>query len=259
MRVRSTRSSPSALVAVAALAVAGTAARAEDTIYGPDGAPTVVQRKLHTMTGRWEVGLAFAVATNTSLVDQYGLLLSLGYHPVEWLDVGLDALGASTQLSGLSYAIRADLRPRAKGVLKDEFANAGQLKAAGFAAARLAPIYGKLNLASELAVHFQAYVLGGAGLGSLHHESVNLCAQPGTAPCADGQFQTSDAVKPVGELGLGFRFYLGDRLSLRTEVRGLLFPDSFREQSDVTVPSSGSDHSVLGLIVLFDAGVSVIF
>ncbi len=247
-----------AAVAIASGAGVGDA-RAEDTIYGPDGAPTIVQHKLHAMTGRWELGLAGTIATNTSLVDQYGALLSLSYHPNEWLDLGADALGDFSQLSGLSYAIRADLRPRAKGTFKDEFANAGQLRRAAFGVVRLAPIYGKLNLASEVSIHFQAYLLGGAGAGYLHHESVNLCAQPGTAQCADGQFQTSDATKPMAELGGGFRFYLGDRWSFRTEVRSVLFQDSYREQNDVTIPSSGADHSYLGLIVLFVAGVSVIF
>src|SRR5256885_8157432 len=56
------------------------AARAEDVIYGPDGAPTVVQRKLHAMSGRWEAGLSFDVALNTALVNQVGGLLSVSYH-----------------------------------------------------------------------------------------------------------------------------------------------------------------------------------
>lgn len=261
MRVPSARSHRLARLVVLAIALAGAgpAARAEDAVYGPDGAPTVVQRKLHKMTGRWELGLAGTLAANTALVDQYGALLSVGYHPNEWLDLGADALGDFSRLSGLSHAIRAQLPARARSTFKDEFANAGQLRGAAFGVARLAPIYGKLNLASELSFHFQAYLLGGAGAGYLHHESVNLCAEAGTAPCPDGQFQSSDAVKPMGELGAGFRFYLGDRSSLRTEVRSLLFPDSYRQQSDVTIPSSGSDHGYLGLIVLFVAGVSVIF
>jgi hypothetical protein len=40
--------------------------------------------------------------------------------------------------------------------------------------ARVAPIYGKLNLAGELPVHFQAFLTFGAGAALLRHESVNL-------------------------------------------------------------------------------------
>lgn len=236
------------------------AARAEDVVYGPDGAPTVVQHKLHTMTGRWELGMAAATAINTSLVDTYGGIVSLTYHPNEWLDFGGDGLVDYTQLSGLSDAIRADLRtPRSAKSPRDELANASQIRAAAFGMARLAPIYGKLNLASELKIHFQAYALAGAGAGYLHHESVNLCAKGGTQGCGQGQFQTSDSVKPMGEAGLGMRFYAGARWSVRTEVRSVLFRDTYKERNDLTNPDSGTSRGYLGLVVLFAAGASVTF
>lgn len=234
-------------------------ARAEDVVYGPDGAPTVVQRKLYTMTGRWEVGLAGTAALNTSLVDQFGGLLSVGYHPNEWLDLGFDGLGDFTRLSSLTDEIRSHLRARSKDRPKDEFANASQLRAAGFGSARLAPLYGKLNIASELSVHFQAYAVLGAGAGFVHHESVNLCAQAGTTACPDGSFQTSDAVKPMGEVGGGFRFYLSQSWSLRTEVRAFLFADTYKEANDLTNPASGTPRTYLGTIVMVLAGVSRTF
>ena len=56
-------------VALFALALlASHAAHAEEVIYGPDGAPTVVQRKLYPMTGRWELGLGAGVVTLASLL-----------------------------------------------------------------------------------------------------------------------------------------------------------------------------------------------
>ena len=48
---------------LAALCLLGASgAPAEELVYGPDGAPTVVQRKLHAMTGRWEAGASFGIA-----------------------------------------------------------------------------------------------------------------------------------------------------------------------------------------------------
>ena len=240
--------------------VAAAAAHAEDVVYGPDGAPTVVQRKLHTMTGRWELGLSGAVATNTSLVDSWGAILSVTNHPNEWLDFGGEGLVNYTQLSALSDNIRADLRtPRVKTPFRDELANASQVRAAAFGMARLAPIYGKLNLASELKIHFQAYALAGAGAGYVHHESVNLCGVAGTQGCPAGAFQTADSVKAMGEAGLGMRFYAGERWSVRAEMRSLLFPDSYKEGNDLTNPASGTQRNYLGLVVLFVAGASVTF
>src|SRR5438105_4104579 len=181
------------------------AARAEEVIYGPDGAPTVVQHKLYTMTGRWEVGAGFDTAVNTPLVDQLGGMVEVAYHLTEWLDLGLEGLFNHTALSNLAQNVRADLRGRTRTPQKDEFANDNQMRTGVFAVARFAPIYGKFNLASEIKVHFQAFLLGGVGGAQVHRESVNLCNDTGTLTCTN--FQQSDATKGVGLIGGGFRFY----------------------------------------------------
>ena len=239
------------------LACAALAARAEEVVYGPDGAPTVVQRKLHTMTGQWEAGLSFGIAMNTALVDQLGGILSLSYHPNEWLDLGGEVLLNRASLSTLARNTRADLRPRNLGQVRDEMANDNQLRAGAFAVGRIAPIYGKFNLASELRVHFQAFLLGGAGAAQVHRESVNLCAEPGTGSCQS--FQQSDAVTGVGLVGGGFRFYFNQRWSLRTEVRGYLFRSSYKRGNDLTDPSTGAQKPYLAAVATFGAGLSFLF
>src|SRR5258705_9967481 len=222
------------------------AARAQDAIYGADGAPAAVQAKLYSMSGRWEVGGAFGMALNTALVDQLGGILSLSYHPNEWLDVGVEGLLNHASLSGLALNARADLRPRAPGQVGDEMANDNQLRGGAFAVARVAPIYGKFNLASELRVHFQAFLLGGAGAAQVHRESVNLCADPGTGVCQN--YQQSDSIAGVGLLGAGFRFYFNQRWSLRTEVRGYFFRSSYKRSNDLTEPSTGSPAHYLATV-----------
>lgn len=254
-------------IALAVVIAAALPSRAEETIYGPDGAPTVVQRKLYTVTGRWEAVALFDVAMNTALVSQLGGVAGVAYHPNEWLDVGAEALLNSTALSTLALNVRTFSRPRTPSPnhcaaqpypgCTDEFANDNQLRYGGFALARFAPIYGKFNLASEVSVHFQAYLLGGAGVASVHRESVNLCADPGTTTCQT--YQQSDAIKPVGEIGGGFRFYLGRTWSLRAEVRGYLFSSSYKQANDLTDPSTGLPHSYLAGIATFAAGLSVFF
>jgi outer membrane beta-barrel protein len=232
-------------------------ARAQEAIYGPDGAPTVVQRKLHPISGRWEAAASFDVALNGALVDQLGGVAGVFYHPNEWLDLGAEALVHHTALSALAEDVRNKLRPRIAGAVRDEFENDNQLRAAAFAVARFAPIYGKLNLAGELKVHFQAFLVGGAGAGSVHRESVNLCADPGTGTCQS--FQTSDTIRPVALIGAGFRFYLGQRWSLRTEIRAHLFPSSYKVGSDVTDPSSGRSVRYLAALATFGTGLSFLF
>jgi len=247
-----------ALHVLAALCFLGASgAWAEEIVYGPDGAPTVVQRKLHAMTGRWEAGASFGIALNNALIDQIGGLLSLSYHPNEWLDFGAEALLNHTGLSDLARNVRGDLRPRTAGQVGDEFRNDNQLRLGGFAVARVAPIYGKLNLASELRVHFQAFLLGGAGIAQIHRESVNLCADPGTGVCQS--FQQSDALTGTGIAGAGVRFYFNQRWSLVSEVRGYLFRSSYKRANDLTQPSSGSPSHYLAAIAMFTGGMSFLF
>jgi outer membrane beta-barrel protein len=238
-------------------AMAATATRAQEVIYGPDGAPTVVQRKLYSMTGRWEAGASFGVALNTALVDQVGGSASLAWHPNEWLDLAGELLLNRTGLSSLAQNVRADLRPRSAGQTGDEFRNDNQLRAGAFGVARMAPIYGKLNLASELRVHFQAFLLAGAGAAQVHRESVNLCADPGTGACQS--FQQSDSIAPVAVLGGGLRFYVNQRWSVRAEVRTHLFRSSYKAANDLTEPTSGSVRHYLASVATFGAGVSLLF
>jgi outer membrane beta-barrel protein len=245
------------IVAVS-LSVASAAARADD---GPDA--NRVQRKLFTMSHRWETGLAFTTALNTALVDDSGALASLSYHPNEWLDYGVDALVAATGLSGLAQQVRANLPARTTSsgapLVRDEITDADQMRAALLGTARIAPIYGKLNLASELALHFQAFVLGGGGAALVRHESINLCSTPGAGACPAGAFATSNALRPVAQLGGGMRFYFGQRFSVRAEVRAFLYPATYVRGADLTVPGSGTGQRYLGLLTMLGLGASTLF
>jgi outer membrane beta-barrel protein len=245
-------------------ALAALPARADEVIYGPDGAPTVVQRKLHTMTGKTEIAFRGSLSLNTALVDHFGGMLSVSYHPNEWFDIGADLFGNYTALSSLATQIREKLPPRAdsqsgKANTGDEIANAGQLRAGGFAVARIAPVYGKLDFASEFKVHLQAYLLVGVGAGLLHSESVNLCAVAGKTACSEGNFQVTDSVAAMGEVGGGFRFYLGQSWSMNLEIRAVLFPASIKQASDLTNPSSGTSASYLGLVTNLNLGLARTF
>ncbi len=242
----------------AALALCALSARGEErAVYGPDGAPTVVQRKLHPMAGLWEASVAFDLAMNTALVDQVGGLAGVSYHPNEWFDFGFEGFLHHASLSALAQNVRAGLRSRTPAQRRDELSGDNQLRAGALGVLRLAPVYGKFNLAGEADVHFQAYLLGGSGLSRVHRESVNLCADPGTASCQ--RFEESDATRPVGLVGGGFRFYFNRAFSLRTEVRGYLFPSSYRTSADLTQPGSGESKGYLAAIATFNAGVSVLF
>lgn len=255
------------LPAVAALCAlfAAAPALADEVIYGPDGAPTVVQRKLHPISGKWEAGVDFGLALNTALVNHLGGLVVVAYHPNEWLDLGADLLVNATSLSGLVDQIRDKLPARSDATTQrantgDELSNGDQLVFAGTFRVRLAPIYGKVNLASELKLHFQAFALLGAGGAYVKHESVNLCATAGKVACTAGNFQSADTFKPVGEVGAGLRFYLGESpYSLELAVRAYAYPASILEAADLTNPASGTSKSYLGFVSMFNVGFARMF
>jgi outer membrane beta-barrel protein len=234
-----------------ALAAAG-AAGAGEVVYGPDGAPTVVQNKLHSMSGLWEVGGRVVTALNSAYVQHTGGVLSVTYHPNESFDFGVELSGNLTSLSDLATRIRTGIASSSTALAqtppqwKNELAHADQLKYGAFVVARLAPVYGKLSLASELAIHLQVYVLLGVGAGGVHRESINLCAVSSAVGCPDGPFLVTDSVKPMAELGGGLRFYLGDRLSLLVELRELLYPTSLQTLTDPNVATSVATQSSLG-------------
>jgi len=244
------------------LSAAATPALAEDTLYDPAAAR--VQGKLYQVSRRWEVGVTFGTALNASLIDQYGGLVSVSYHPNEWVDVGVDVLANGTGISRLSGQIRDKLPSRTNPATgqpntDDEIAGADQMRGGALVMARIAPIYGKLNLAAELPVHFQVFLLAGAGGAAFTHESVNLCASPGAGPCAAGDYQTTTSLKPVGEVGGGLRVYLGQRWSLRTEVRAFLYPASVLRGADLTQPGTGTSSRYLGRITTVGLGASALF
>lgn len=256
---------PGAALACAALAaLAAPAARAQQPLYGPDGAPTVVQHKRFPLTGRWETSLLLATSIGSALTDQTGLVLQQRYHPNEWLDVGVDALLQKTNLSGLADQIRARLPPRVDPAtsapnVASELSRGSELRGGALAAARLAPIYGKLDLAGDVAVHFQAFLLAGVGVGAVHHESVNLCAAAGSSPCQPGQYQTWDAFKPLFDAGLGMRFWASDHVTLELQLRAHAYPDSYKEQNDLTNPASGVSRTYLAVLTTAGAGLSVLY
>lgn len=258
------RSQGAALACAALTLLAAVAARAQQPLYGPDGAPTVVQHKRFPLTGRWETSLLLATSVGSALTDQTGLVLQQRYHPNEWLDIGVDALLQRTSLSGLVDQIRARLPPRVDPAtsapnVASELSRGSQLRSGALAAARLAPIYGKLDLAGEVAVHFQAFLLAGVGIGAVHHESVNLCAVAGSAPCQPGQYQTWDALKPLFDAGLGMRFWASDHVTFELQLRAHAYPDSYKEQNDLTDPASGVRRNYLAVLTTAGAGLSVLY
>ena len=100
-------------------------------------------------------------------------------------------------------------------------------------AAVWAPLYGKINVVSELDVNLQAYVMLGVGVNGTRTVQADL--DP-TNPNGSGyrlsghQFGDGgplSGLEPNVTAGFGMQIFLLDWLSLRGEARGILFRDEF--------------------------------
>ncbi|MEE2961250.1 MAG: outer membrane beta-barrel domain-containing protein [Myxococcota bacterium] len=90
-----------------------------------------------------------------------------------------------------------------------------------------APLYGKLNLVSELDLNLQVYVLLGAGINGTQEQDVQYndnVPERYTLSTEGGFFNEP---KPHFTYGGGIKVFILDWMALRTEIRGIGFFDTF--------------------------------
>jgi outer membrane beta-barrel protein len=138
---------------------------------------------------------------------------------------------------------------------------------------RWTPIYGKLNLVTELPIHFQAYLTAGGGAVGLARESVAYC-QNGAG--ADGSGRGSECRSYLEEskatwaasAGGGLRIFLSDLVLLRLELFDIVYPDEYRtglsrrdaeQEQPGSEPQSGKVETGLTNVLMFNVGASVVF
>lgn len=230
-------------------------------------APSGIANRRFPVGGRLELQLSGTFQMVTQLTQHNGAVVTARYNVNEWLAPELSLMGAVTRITNLGNSVRDAVRPSATGTLTSELGDQGQVRAAGWAAIRYAPVYGKFNLASELPLHFQFYATAGAGGAFVYQESITFCSVPlQNKVCPDGQFRTNvgkgDQFRVAGTAAAGTRVFLPwFNLSLHAEMRGLLFPDTYLTEIDLNDPNSGRPSSNAGFtsLLLFNTGVGYTF
>src|SRR5690606_22941984 len=115
----------------------------------------------------------------------------------------------------------------------DEFQDLWRMTWQALVMPRWSPIYGKLNVVTELPIHFQAYLTAGGGRGGLEGESVvySQAGNPDAIDCSGvvkGQRQSF-----VVAAGLGCRFFVTGGVGLRLELLDMMYPDQYRAGVDL--------------------------
>jgi outer membrane beta-barrel protein len=241
------------LMGCLAMLMAG-AAYAEDTDELVE--KVAVRNRLYSVEGRWELGGNVGFSFLPRLVDHYNLNLSGAYNIKDWFAVELRAGYAISRQTNLADQIQADFFTNTTISKANDAADLWEMTGHGVIGARFQPIYGKLNLMSELPVHFQLYLWAGGGAGYFKRESMVLCATRNGKECAE--FVTEGKVSPLVSLALGFRFFIGQQHAVKFEFRDWSYLDSYKVNMDRS-GQGGEGRTGITNLVQADIGYAFIF
>ncbi len=219
-----------------------------------------VRNRLFSVAGRWELGGNVGFSLLSRLTDHYNFNVSVAFNPKDWLGLELRGGYAASRHTSLADQIQTDFFANNTISRANDAADLWELTAHGVFGIRFQPIYGKINLMSELPIHFQFYVWAGGGVAALKRESMVLCAERVSArECS--QFLTENKVSPLVSVALGFRFFIMQQHSVKIEVRDWSYLDSYLVNVDRATGAGGMESPNAGItnLVQFDLGYAFIF
>jgi outer membrane beta-barrel protein len=185
----------------------------------------VVRNRIHHAQGQWEVNPGVGFSLSNQMTEHINLELGLAYNIWETFALELRGGYALSDLSSVAEQVQVEFEgrvPQETDPLKRDFKDLWQLQWQALVLPRWQPIYGKVNLVTELPVHFQLYLTAGGGMVGLHRESLMYSQS--------GQFLEQDRQSFAVAGGGGMRFWLSDWAMLKLEVMDIAFPDEYLEK-----------------------------
>lgn len=178
-----------------------------------------VSGHLFLKKGRFEFSPSATVTLRDAFFRKYIFGGTVTYHPMETLGLSLRAGYAVPTVSGSAQICTFDNTGTggvARGCRSPTFeqldgAAPGQLTLIGGLDAQWAPIYGKISLLAESFAHFDLYGIGG----------VSVVQYKG--PPDSSAVRSTSQMTVGGNVGVGLRFFLNRYMTLRTEVRDLIY------------------------------------
>ncbi|HOX44619.1 MAG TPA: outer membrane beta-barrel domain-containing protein [Myxococcota bacterium] len=191
-----------------------------------EGEPeVVVANRMFDMGGKFEV--AFSPLT-VSVFDKYtrhfGLDLGLVYYFHD--TIGIEIEGGYNYVAGWRVLLTDIVAKSALQAPVEKLPLTDLKYMQGYAQGGLifSPLYGKLNLSSELAFGINLYFVAGGGVGFYKYPLRGI----GTGGHLENQLYASDmSIKGMFYFGGGVRLHALDWFSLRLEVRDQCAPDSY--------------------------------
>lgn len=229
-----------ALLAFAAAALVAGSAQATSRIPRDEGfmrPPASVQNRTFSLDAKHDLAAFFTFSIQNQLTEHLGGALTWDYSFTEYVALDVLVAGGMGGLTSFAHRVR-DTAKKGNSNAAD-LEDAGALLAHGSIGVRFTPAYGKLSLASELPLHFHAYVVGGIGGAFVNYNGVLACSTDLSGnKCPDGNFRSEYKPSPAVNFGGGFRFIIDQRFSARVEVRDVVYLDRWYNNVNLATPGS---------------------
>ncbi|XXF75941.1 outer membrane beta-barrel domain-containing protein [Myxococcaceae bacterium GXIMD 01537] len=201
-----------------------------------------VSGHLFLKKGRFELSPSVTFSIRDAFFTKYILGGTLTYHPLETLGISLRGGYSLASVSGSAQLCTFGQDGTTRGCNAPSMEQLdgkapGQVTLMGGLDVQWAPIYGKLSLLAEKFIHFDMYAVGG------------VSAVQYRGPPESGATTASTAqITPGANVGVGARFFLNRWMTVRTEVRDLIYVEK------AVIPDQ-----VLRNQLLFELGFSFFF
>lgn len=221
----------------------------------------VVRNRKHSLWNKVEVSPMVGLSITNRMTEQYNFQLGLAYNFSEHFAIEARpgyALGGPSSIA--KEAQQGIIDGPIDHFNRSEFEDLWRLEWSALLLPRWTPIYGKINLATELPIHFQAYLTAGAGMVGLTYDAV-VYMQAGQ------NFLSEQRQSFAIAGGAGMRFFVTEAVSLRLELFDIAYPDEYRADinrenaaREVGDPQEGVVTSAgLTNVLFFNAGISATF
>lgn len=202
----------------------------------------VVRNRKHHARGRIELSPGVGFSLTNRLTEHTNLELGIAYNLFETFAIELRPGYALGKLTSVGEQVQTEVygaNPNAVGngvatnPTPNDFADLWQLQWQGLVLPRWQPIYGKINLATELPIHFQIFLTAGGGVVGLKRESIVYCQNGGAGhPAECAGFLEEERMDVAAAGGGGFRFFVSDMVLLKVELFDIAFLDKYLEAVD---------------------------
>jgi outer membrane beta-barrel protein len=212
MTTRAARFGLSCAVALACFAPAAARASAADAF---ENKIKPISGQAHTKAGKLELTLPTGqVSLMDAFFSKYMVGAKLGYHFSEAFSLSVAGSYGTTDPTGSTSVcpLNAGCQPASAAQL---YQVPGLIRWTAAAEVGFSPVYGKLNVFGEKAVHFDLSIMAGADLISYRDVIGADQASAGVVP--------GYKVTPGGHIGLGTRIFLSRLIALRLELRDVVY------------------------------------